>query len=695
MRNTKRMLGMVLLIFMVKMSFAYYTTKGKDIIDRETGEKVILRGIGLGGWLLPEGYMWGIRNYDRPWQFEKAITDLIGEKDASEFWRIYRDNYVTEDDIAAMSEWGINTVRIPILASMLQPMEGQPSHPPYVYSEDGFRYLDSIVKWCNKYRIGVIWDMHGAPGAQSEENIANSDGQARLWTEKDKYFPQCIELWYRIAKRYEREKCIVGYDLLNEPLLKRYPYVDKSLLRKIYVLLSDTIRTIDKTGIIFIEGDDWAQTYDLLEPLDWDRHMAIAFHSYPPTSNQEGLQYWDDLRNKYNIPLWHGETGEQRPDYQLNIKATSFLDSVNVGWAWWTHKKIEIKSQPWEISRTMGFQKILDYWMGRAPKPSKEDAKSWLFDQALKTNSKYCEFVPEMVKSLVPLNPDSYNNNLKDFTPEYINQPANVQTFDDQPVYFTASAAGNHLKYQWFKNSTKIEGATSESLRWIASPSDSSAKFFIEVSNSAGSVRSHSSSLDIVPFSGTVVHKTNIVPVIDGQIDNVWGNAAKIHLEKILEGHRKRENDPSAYFKVLYDETNLYILIDVLDDTIVNNLKEQYRNDNIQVYLDPENNKYEQYSGNEYAMMIVRDKPDFFVWRGKPKEPLIMKQINTNAGYTVELCLPWKAIGKYNKNGYMGLEIQITDSDVKGSQGIKLSWNCDRDNAYYTPHYFGVVKMGE
>ncbi len=61
MRNTKRMVGIFLLIFLVKMSFAYYTTRGKDFIDRETGEKVILRGIGLGGWLLPEGYMWGNR----------------------------------------------------------------------------------------------------------------------------------------------------------------------------------------------------------------------------------------------------------------------------------------------------------------------------------------------------------------------------------------------------------------------------------------------------------------------------------------------------------------------------------------------------------------------------------------------------------------------------------------------------------
>ena len=42
---------------------------------------------------------------------------------------------------------------------------------------------------------------------------------------------RCIELWKRIAKRYADKKCIVGYDLLNEPLLARYEGVDVGLLR--------------------------------------------------------------------------------------------------------------------------------------------------------------------------------------------------------------------------------------------------------------------------------------------------------------------------------------------------------------------------------------------------------------------------------------------------------------------------------
>ena len=38
-----------------QLSFLH--TRGQDIVD-EQGRKVLLRGVGLGNWLLPEGYMW-------------------------------------------------------------------------------------------------------------------------------------------------------------------------------------------------------------------------------------------------------------------------------------------------------------------------------------------------------------------------------------------------------------------------------------------------------------------------------------------------------------------------------------------------------------------------------------------------------------------------------------------------------------
>ena len=386
-------------------SFRGYTTSGDRIVDRATGRPVYLMGFGLGGWLLPEGYMWGIRTLDRPWQFEQAITDLIGASDAAEFWRRYHDNYVTEQDVRAMAAMGVNSLRVPLLASVLMP-KAQPDTQHYTFSAEGFRLLDSLVAWCTRYRVGVIWDMHGAPGAQNAENISDSDGEARLWTQPGVYWPRLRALWHRLAARYAGNPYIIGYDLLNEPLLRRYKGIDERDLRRLYVELTQTIREVDRDGIIFVEGDDWAQNFRALEPIDWDPHLVIAVHSYPPVASAAALARWDSLRTRYHVPLWLGESGEVKAPFDRNREATTFLRSVHVGWSWWTHKKLASKTQPWYCPRTEGFQRILDYWQGKAERPTAEQARDWLFDQADKVNSRYCEFLPDMVASLDGLDPD-------------------------------------------------------------------------------------------------------------------------------------------------------------------------------------------------------------------------------------------------------------------------------------------------
>ena len=35
----------------------FLRTQGQDMVD-ESGQKVLLQGVGLGNWMLPEGYMW-------------------------------------------------------------------------------------------------------------------------------------------------------------------------------------------------------------------------------------------------------------------------------------------------------------------------------------------------------------------------------------------------------------------------------------------------------------------------------------------------------------------------------------------------------------------------------------------------------------------------------------------------------------
>jgi aryl-phospho-beta-D-glucosidase BglC (GH1 family) len=76
---------------------------------------VLLRGFGLGGWFLPEGYMWKLyTKCDRPRRMEAMIERLCGEEYAGNFWESYLDYYITEEDIELIAREGFNCVRLPL-----------------------------------------------------------------------------------------------------------------------------------------------------------------------------------------------------------------------------------------------------------------------------------------------------------------------------------------------------------------------------------------------------------------------------------------------------------------------------------------------------------------------------------------------------------------------------------------------------
>src|SRR5438105_15839054 len=76
----------------------FVATRGKELVAPD-GRPLILRGIGLGNWLLPEGYMFKFKSANSPRLIQVVINQLVGEDEARRFWKTYRDTYVTEEDI--------------------------------------------------------------------------------------------------------------------------------------------------------------------------------------------------------------------------------------------------------------------------------------------------------------------------------------------------------------------------------------------------------------------------------------------------------------------------------------------------------------------------------------------------------------------------------------------------------------------
>src|SRR3546814_12382220 len=89
--------------------------RGTEIVDGD-GAPVLLRGMGLGGWMLQEGYMLGLGDLEKGQQhvIRQNIADLIGSDRTAAFYCAWLDHYIPKADLDAIGRWGFNSIRLPL-----------------------------------------------------------------------------------------------------------------------------------------------------------------------------------------------------------------------------------------------------------------------------------------------------------------------------------------------------------------------------------------------------------------------------------------------------------------------------------------------------------------------------------------------------------------------------------------------------
>ena len=369
----------------------FLSVKGTKFVN-QNGQEVYLKGMGLGGWLEPEGYMFGMSSFaNSPSQIHQKIQDLIGTDNTNTFYSTFRKNFVTESDIKALASWGFNLVRLPFHYNILTPPDS-----PGVYSEGGFAIFDSLISWCSKYNIYIILDLHCAPGGESDQTISDYDPSIpSLWEDTAKQ-TRTVELWKTIAERYKSEPAIAGYDLLNEP---RWDFSNGNKpLFDLYVRITNAIRSIDTTHILFIEGNQYATDFSGLTP-PWDKKMVYSFHKYWNPNNAGAIQGYLNLRSAYNIPLWLGETGENSNTWFTECIA--LMKQYDISWSWWTLKKFSTINAPLNVPITSDYQQLLNYWGGGSTKPSVTFATNALLRMADNLKFENCIFQKDVIDAMM------------------------------------------------------------------------------------------------------------------------------------------------------------------------------------------------------------------------------------------------------------------------------------------------------
>ena len=76
----------------------FVRVKGKDLVKPD-GSKLYVTGTNLGNWLNPEGYMFGFEKTNCEWMIDLMLKQMVGPDRAAAFWRAFKDNYVTRDDV--------------------------------------------------------------------------------------------------------------------------------------------------------------------------------------------------------------------------------------------------------------------------------------------------------------------------------------------------------------------------------------------------------------------------------------------------------------------------------------------------------------------------------------------------------------------------------------------------------------------
>jgi len=342
----------------------FVTVRGQTFIGAD-GAPLLLKGVNLGNWLVPEGYMFKFKSTSSPRLIAQAFTELLGPDGAREFWKTYRSRYITRGDIRQIRSLGFNSIRVPFNFRVLTPEDR-----PGVWLEDGFALLDSVVGWSKDEGILVVLDMHCAPGGQTGDNI--DDGYGYPWLfESVEAQRRTAEVWRKIAARYAHEPAVLGYDLLNEPIPQYFDTTDLNpRLERVYRQVTAAIREVDTVHAVILGGARWDTNFDVFGP-PFDKRAVYTFHRYWTDTLKAGLLQYIDFRAKHNVPLWMGESGENTDAWVGSFRR--LLEAENIGWCFWPWKKMDAKSCPVTFPKPEGWKEIVKYAEG--PRLSFEDLR--------------------------------------------------------------------------------------------------------------------------------------------------------------------------------------------------------------------------------------------------------------------------------------------------------------------------------
>src|SRR5258706_10697519 len=285
----------------------FLRASGGKILDASNNE-VFLKGMGLGGWLLMEGYMMQVDGGFGQWQIKREMN-LRGAtpSEIESFFTGWRNSNTGSADLAYLKSLGLNCVRLPMHYDLfLTPAQravrdnvafGTQTVTNYVeslstwYDQNllftdltvpGFTTINNTLQWAGANGMWVILDLHAAPGGQgADQNISDALVGLDLYNRVDSkgrkiYQLVLARLWKSISDQYKSDARVAMYDILNEP----NGSVSATALKAIYDNVIATVRGNADNHLILLEGRGYGNEYTGITPYLFPGQTILVWNGY-------------------------------------------------------------------------------------------------------------------------------------------------------------------------------------------------------------------------------------------------------------------------------------------------------------------------------------------------------------------------------------------------------------------------------
>ena len=167
-------------------------------------------------------------------------------------------------------------------------------------------------------------------------------------------------------------------------------------------------------------------------------------------------------------------------------------------------------------------------------------------------------------------------------------------------------------------------------------------------------------------------------PVIDGEIDKVWDNTNYNVIDIVRE---TTDDFYRGWFKLLWDEQNMYVLAKIYGEEFTDRNEAPYENDSIEIFVDEQFNKDTKYGDDDYQ--IRSDFNGMVTTSNYDSEDIKASGKLFDNYYVVEIVIPFKTITPA-EGKTVGFDVQVNTAATTFFPRTLYGWSeSSRNGAQY------------